>query len=246
MDEGGATPRTSWSTVAVAIATACAVIVALAWVVLTRPAGRTESAGMPVLLPSASASPAGPMIASESDAVPKDLRPQQSENAKNSPRRPPKLAVQVFDTQQGQCPKTFAVSVNIYVVRGRVDKATATLSVPKEHIVRDYPLIPVAGDFSSLIRGVPTEEVAHLTVSATGPGGTTEEWHDITHECPWKTPDPTESANPLDKKKGKGLFGDLKKIEAPDVDFDFDFDFDGGAESGAGPKSAESTKPGSD
>ncbi len=177
---------TSWWKVLGGVAAACLAVALVAWGL-----GLTDSTQV--------AEPRNPAAAAE-DVV-TDTKPpsgndsndtagsnEQSESVTKVKRenvgKPPKIAVQVFDTQQGLCPPFFETSINVYVVKGQVDRAMARLTVPAEGYIRSYPLYEVEGDWSNMIRGIPTSRTAQLLVWVEGPNGRTEERYDITHECP--------------------------------------------------------------
>ena len=185
-DEGTPVRSTSWWKVLGGVAAACLAVALVAWGL-----GLPDSSQL--------AEPRNPAAAAE-DVV-TDSKPssgdesndaaesnEQSESVTKVKRenvgKPPKIAVQVFDTQQGACPPFFATSINVYVVKGQVDRAMARLTVPAEGYIRSYPLYEVEGDWSNMIRGIPTSRTAQLLVWVEGPNGRTEERHDITHECP--------------------------------------------------------------
>ena len=77
----------------------------------------------------------------------------------------------------------------------------ARLTIPAEGKIRSYPLYEVQGDWSNLIRGIPTSMTAELRIWVEGPDGRTEEWHDITHECPGVKLDDVEKMPKKPKKE---------------------------------------------
>ena len=217
-DEVDQVRRTSWWKVLGGVAAACLAVALVAWGL-----GLTDSAQV--------AEPRNPAAAAEdvvtgpesgsdgegsgkskseggsdgtdgSDSSSSDEAGSKKQVKREDTGKPPKIAVQVFDTQQGRCPPYFETSVNVYVIKGQVDRGMARLTIPAEGKIRSYPLYEVQGDWSNLIRGIPTSMTAELRIWVEGPNGRTEEWHDITHECPGKKLDDVEKM-PKKLKKEK-------------------------------------------
>lgn len=181
------------------------VVLALSFLVLAWPTEPQTRSGLPAVLPTDGASQS-----SAPDPTP------------TADTRRPKAAIQIFDTKEGVCDKTFAVNVNAYIVRGEIARGSATVTLPLTGDSDTYPLVPVSGDFSRLIRGIPTKKTARLQVFLKGPYGEVTEWHDITHHCPGEPIDEKEKAKPYGNKK---MFAGLDDIKIPDADYDFDFDY---------------------
>jgi hypothetical protein len=181
---------------------------------------------MPVLLPSASPSHTR---AEQSDAVHDPGREMRRHKSRHSFNGPPKIAAQITDTMVGECPDYFDVSVNVYVVKGRVDDAVVELNIPKMGLKRSRQLLNVAGDYGGLVNSIPVNRTALLKLVVTGPGGTTTESHDVTHQCPGAKLDKQRRMFKLDSKK----FDGLKKMSWDELDF--------GADSPANKRHAEPT-----
>jgi hypothetical protein len=226
---------------------------ALLWATGVRPANSSHSGGLPVQLPSPSPDrtvPPPPAISpSRADPSPAgsggpgaDAGRQQSTAAREGAgRSKPEVVVQVVDTQEGRCPRTFDVGVNAFVTQGRIDEGTAELRVPFDRIRRTRPLLQIAGEFSGVITGVPTKRTASLTVTFRGPAGEVTEVHDITHACPGK---PTDRLTKRFGFKKMPKFT-APKIKSPRVEFDFDFDFDGPPQEGGRGAATPSRAPAS-
>jgi hypothetical protein len=190
------------------LAAGLVVILTVTVLVLLWPAREPIRTSLPAALPSTSPTPS----ARSSAPLAKRL----------VDTRKPKAAIQIFNTREGVCDKTFAVNVNAYIVKGLITKGSATLSLPGERTSRTYPLVLVEGDFSRLISAIPTKKTARLQVYLKGPHGEVTEWHDITQRCPGE-PSSQEELKPYGNAK---MFQGLRKISFKKLDFDFSFRFE--------------------
>jgi hypothetical protein len=213
--------RTSWWKVAGGLVAACAVFAMVAWGLgLSVTGDEASDAELAAQLPDSDAAPAqqkgeapskkrnGKDAASASAAEEDEEESggEKTEVKKEKQGKPPKVAIQIFDTKQGLCPDYFELSINVYVVKGQVDRGMARLTIPAEGKIRSYPLYEVQGDFSNVLRGIPTSMTANLYIRVEGPDGVTEEWHDVTHTCPGKKVDDVEKTPKQLKKEKKFTF----------------------------------------
>ena len=227
-DEVNHVRRTSWWKVLGGIAAACLAVALVAWGLgLTDSAQVAEprnpaAAAEDVVTGSDSESDAegsgksesegGSAGTNNSDSSGSDEAGSKKQIKREETGKPPKIAVQVFDTQQGSCPPYFETSVNVYVIKGQVDRGMVRLTIPAEGKIRSYPLYEVQGDWSNFIRSIPTAMTAELRIWVEGPNGRTEEWHDITHECPGKKLDDVEKM-PKKVKKDKAFSFKIPKFD---------------------------------
>jgi hypothetical protein len=213
--------RTSWWKVAGGLVAACAVFAMVAWGLgLSVTGDEASDAELAAQLPDSDAAPAqqkgeapskkrnskDAASASTADEDEEESDGKKTEVKKEKQGKPPKVAIQIFDTKQGLCPDYFELSINVYVVKGQVDRGMARLTIPAEGKIRSYPLYEVQGDFSNVLRGIPTSMTANLYIRVEGPDGVTEEWHDVTHTCPGKKVDDVEKTPKQLKKEKKFTF----------------------------------------
>ena len=213
--------RTSWWKVVGGLAAACAVFAMVAWGLgLSVTGDEASDADLAAQLPDAENAPAQQKgeasskkrKAQDADTATTDEPADDSADSKKEQvktekqGKPPKVAIQIFDTKQGLCPDFFELSINVFVVKGQVDRGMARLTIPAEGKIRSYPLYEVQGDFSNVLRGIPTSMTAKLYIRVEGPDGVTEEWHDVTHTCPGKKVDDVEKTPKQLKKEKKFTF----------------------------------------
>ena len=213
--------RTSWWKVVGGLVAACAVFAMAAWGLgLSVTGDGASDADLAAQLPDAENAPAQQKgeasskkrkaqdaDSSTTDEPGADSAGSTKEQVKTEKQgKPPKVAIQIFDTKQGLCPDFFELSINVFVVKGQVDRGMARLTIPAEGKIRSYPLYEVQGDFSNLLRGIPTSMTAKLYIRVEGPDGVTEEWHDVTHTCPGKKVDDVEKTPKQLKKEKKFTF----------------------------------------
>ena len=213
--------RTSWWKVVGGLAAACAVFAMVAWGLgLSVTGDEASDADLAAQLPDAENAPAQQKgeasskkrkaqdaDTSTTDEPADDSADSKKEQVKTEKQgKPPKVAIQIFDTKQGLCPDFFELSINVFVVKGQVDRGMARLTIPAEGKIRSYPLYEVQGDFSNVLRGIPTSMTAKLYIRVEGPDGVTEEWHDVTHTCPGKKVDDVEKTPKQLKKEKKFTF----------------------------------------
>ncbi len=220
--------RTSWWKVLGGVAAACLAVALVAWGlgltdsaqvaeprnpaaaaedVVTGPNSESDAEGS-----GKSESEGGSAGTNNYDSSGSDEAGSKKQIKREETGKPPKIAVQVFDTQQGSCPPYFETSVNVYVIKGQVDRGMVRLTIPAEGKIRSYPLYEVQGDWSNFIRSIPTAMTAELRIWVEGPNGRTEEWHDITHECPGKKLDDVEKM-PKKVKKDKAFSFKIPKFD---------------------------------
>jgi len=176
--------RTSWWKVVGGLAAACAVFAMVAWGLgLSVTGDEASDADLAAQLPDAENAPAQQKgeasskkrKAQDADTATTDEPADDSADSKKEQvktekqGKPPKVAIQIFDTKQGLCPDFFELSINVFVVKGQVDRGMARLTIPAEGKIRSYPLYEVQGDFSNVLRGIPTSMTAKLYIRVEGP-----------------------------------------------------------------------------
>jgi hypothetical protein len=228
--------RTSWVKVIAVTGGICAVVAAGAWALRARPPQSPQTAELTAQLPSASPQDqgAGQEVQSGGHA---GAAPKKAKKPKKPYHGPPVLSVQYFDTSQGMCSATYAGSVNVVITKGVADDVDAEVRIPVDHATRPQALIPIHGEWSTVMSGLPTKRTVKLVIIAKGPGGTTGYARDISHPCPGK---PMDKVDPDDL--GTKIARQRIKQHMFKSDYDFSFDFSGKPDADSGDHSGK-TKP---